>query len=260
MLQTADVVTQVVFGHPNHELAIFGLLQRLRPRLLYLTDGGGAERVAQTREGLASIGLLDHAHFLDWPEDSFYQALLRRDGSFFGAIAAKVAEEIRAHRPSQVLCDGLEFYNPVHDLSVPIVRRALDRLRGSEVRFFEVPLVFQKLGDEETYEIQRMRPARRQTEEAFFLTPEEIAAKTRARQEVYTLLLEQVAPILAGVLDGHFDREVVGRHEALELVPPEDVVLRYEWRGELLRQRGEVEEVITFDDHYLPTVRALLDS
>ena len=44
----ASASTIAVFSHPNHELAIFGLLQRLRPRLIYLTDGGGPERVAQT--------------------------------------------------------------------------------------------------------------------------------------------------------------------------------------------------------------------
>jgi hypothetical protein len=34
-------------------------------------------------------------------------------------------------------------------------------------------------------------------------------------------------------------------------------VLRYEWRGRLLRQRGEVDEVITYFEHYLPVARAL---
>ena len=47
----------VVFSHLNHELAIFGLVQRLRPNLIYLTDGGGKDRIGQTKAGLEQIGL-----------------------------------------------------------------------------------------------------------------------------------------------------------------------------------------------------------
>ena len=84
--------TLVVFSHPNHEVAVFGLLQRWRPALLYLTDGGGADRVAQTEQGLRSIGLLDRATFLNKSEASFYQALLDVDQPFFDEVAEKVAE------------------------------------------------------------------------------------------------------------------------------------------------------------------------
>ena len=46
---------------PATQLLRGGLLQRLRPRLVYLTDGGPLERVPATREGLARIGLQDSA-------------------------------------------------------------------------------------------------------------------------------------------------------------------------------------------------------
>jgi len=40
-----------VFGHPTHELAILGLLQRYRPHVLVITDGGGESLIAQSRRG-----------------------------------------------------------------------------------------------------------------------------------------------------------------------------------------------------------------
>ena len=63
------VPTLVVFSHPNHELAILGLLQRLRPKIVYLTDGGGPKRISETEEGLASVGLLNQATFLNYTEN-----------------------------------------------------------------------------------------------------------------------------------------------------------------------------------------------
>ncbi len=32
----------MIFGHPAHELALFGLLQRHRPAVVVITDGGAA--------------------------------------------------------------------------------------------------------------------------------------------------------------------------------------------------------------------------
>ncbi|MGZ7032378.1 MAG: hypothetical protein ACXVIJ_10435, partial [Thermoanaerobaculia bacterium] len=49
----------IVTGHPNHELAIFGFLQRTRPRLLFLTDGGSQARIDESQQALQSVGLLD---------------------------------------------------------------------------------------------------------------------------------------------------------------------------------------------------------
>ncbi len=38
---------------------------------------------------------------------------------------------------------------------------------------------------------------------------------------------------------------------------PEECVLRYEYRGELLKERGEVQRALTYGDHYLPLAREL---
>src|SRR5690348_7124622 len=90
----------MIFGHPAHELALFGFLQRFRPRIVIITDGGGKERVGQSRAGLRSIGL--EATYLKFRENDFYAALLRRDISFFEIVSNSLSLEIGAFQPDQI--------------------------------------------------------------------------------------------------------------------------------------------------------------
>jgi hypothetical protein len=252
------LTTLIVFSHPNHELAIFGLLQRLRPYLVFLTDGGGGERLAQTRRGLQSIGLLGHASFLDQPEKSFYDALLARDSEFYKRIADMVSASVQAHRPDQILCDAIEFYNPVHDISLPVVRAALRGATNTPV--FEVPLIYQRPGEGEAYEIQRTWAAPNDRPVKYQLCEQELAVKVRARDRIYTSLADQMGPLIS---------ELPGAHLALEFMVPArssipepgpDIILRYEWRARLLAERGEIEQTITYKQHYLPVASSLLRS
>jgi hypothetical protein len=247
----------VVFSHPNHELAIFGLLQRWRPSLVYLTDGGGSDRVAETRIGLESIGLLERATFLNHAENLFYRALLDRDVDYLERVSDEVARVIETTRPSRVLCDAVEHYNPVHDLSLPIVLRALRRAGPTtgDTPVFEVPLIHQvQSAKGEVYAVQR--PAATGPSDVWLeLTPDEVAAKRTARSGVYTLLAAQLGPIIGDLSDDHLAREVVipagspTRHAR--------GVLRYEWRAERLRAEGTIERAITFEEHFLPVASSL---
>ena len=187
----------VLFSHPNHELAIFGLLQRLKPSLVYLTDGGDPDRVAQTRRGLESIGLADRARFLDYPERQFYEALVERDSGFYQQVARRVGRLVRRHPPDEVLCDAIEFYNPVHDLSLPIVRAALGDTGTLPV--FEVPLIYQTSASDEVYEVQRWPASRRADQIEIRLSEQELAVKTTARDRIYTSLVTQMGPVVAAL-------------------------------------------------------------
>jgi hypothetical protein len=157
----------MVMSHPNHEAAVFGIVQRLRPRLVILTDGGGQARVEQSRLALERIGLLDRACFLNFRESDFYRALLDRDSPFFEKVVDRLREEIEASAPEQILCDAVEFYNPVHDLALPALYAALGRNRNLAI--FEVPLIYQTAATHETYEIQRFPPSRRDRQIVFRL-------------------------------------------------------------------------------------------
>ena len=62
----------MVFSHPNHEVAVLGSIRRWRPHMVFLTDGGRAERVAQTRAGLAEYAPRSMT-FLDYSEQELYE-------------------------------------------------------------------------------------------------------------------------------------------------------------------------------------------
>jgi hypothetical protein len=252
--------TLVVFSHPNHEVAIFGLLQRWRPAILYLTDGGGAGRVAETEQGLRSIGLLDRATFLNRPEASFYRALLDVDHAFFRDVADRVAEAVDRWQPRRVLCDAVEYYNPVHDLSLPLVVRGLAASthggRGG-VEVFEIPLIRQvPSGGREEYAVQRPTPSRAGSQMRVTLTAEELAAKLAARDQVYTILAAQLGPLVCDLPDDHLRTETLVPAVLSSEVAGE-YALRYEWRAAVLRRQGAVERAITHAGHFLPVAHAL---
>jgi hypothetical protein len=244
-----------VFSHPNHEGAVLGLVQRLRPTLVFLTDGGGAQRVAETRRALEQIDLLDRAHFLDCSEQSFYDALLDRNAGFFLEQARRVRAILAEIAPARVFCDAVEFYNPVHDVSLPMVRAALGPDASSRV--FEIPLIFQEPAPEERYAIQRVPAAEAARAHDLRLTPAELAAKLACRSSVYHMLRAQL-PQMDALSPDHLGLEVVAEARTGAVAPGPERVLRYEWRGERLRQAGAVERVITHRDHYVPVASELL--
>jgi hypothetical protein len=247
--------TVAVFSHPNHELAIFGLLQSLRPYLVYLTDGGGHERLEQTRQGLASIGLHEHVYFLDYTEASFYQALLDGNTPFYAAVARRLGEILRSLAPDQVLCDAVEFYNSVHDMVLPLVRAALRESPGAAI--FEVPLVYQKHVEPEAYEVQRAALSRRAEQIMWLLAPDQLELKIHARDRIYMNLAAQMGEVLTGIPLHELAVEVVTPASSRLPEPDADRILRYEWRARARLERGEIERCITYAQHYVPLASAL---
>lgn len=256
-----------VFSHPNHEVVAFGLLSRLKPRIIYLTDGGGGRRITETRAGLARLGLLGQAIFLDHTEASFYEALLRKDAAFF----RRVADEVRraaGSTPRQAFCDAVEFYNPVHDMSLPVVlsafgpSRAQDNLatilKGADTwsgfSAFEIPLVYEDEVGRTV--INRAVPTRRGVEISLQLLPFEVVTKAAAWEDVYTILMETFSPVVGD--PRKYDLEHLTPAGDPARFPGDGVTVRYDKRGAALMQRGEVTEAITREGHYLPTVEALL--
>lgn len=245
----------MVFSHPNHELAVLGWVQRVRPHLIFLTDGGGPEREGETRAALERLGLIERACFLGHGEGELYQALVERDVGFYQELARRLRKQLEPIAPSHVLCDAVELYNPVHDVTLPVVRHALAGHAGAQV--FEVPLVYERPGPEPGYEIQRFPAERRGARLQLALTKTELDAKLAARDEIYSLLRAQLGPLLAGPSE-RFAVEEIGPAPGQLDGPGTGRALRYERRGELLRQRGQVATVITWANHYRPIADALL--
>jgi hypothetical protein len=247
-----------VFSHPNHELAIFGLMMRARAYSLFLTDGGGEHRLAETRAGLTALGLLDRATFLNHSEDSFYGALLDNDLGFFRQVSAQIRDCVESTGAEEIWCDAVEFYNPVHDMALPLVARAVEDL--SEIPVFHVPLIYQRpeAAGGPAYAVQRALEAAPDAIEVR-LSPVELAAKRRGLDETYAQLRGQLGAVITDLPEEHLAGEVLLPPNGHRFEPTVGQVLRYVARGRLLLEQGDVDRVITHRKHYLPLVSGLLE-
>jgi hypothetical protein len=253
----ASARRMAIFGHPGHELAILGVIQRYRPDIVIITDGGSASRVQQSRDGLASIGMLDRATYLNYAEESFYAALLDQNLGHFAAVVDRLRSLIARYRPEQVFCDAIEFYNPVHDISLPIVRAAIGQ--ASEVTLYEVPLVYQKVAAGEAYEIQRVPPPLAAVRVTHTLSPLEVDRKAAALDQIYTSLHDQAGPILRGLSRDHLGlEEMASATEGLPSPASTGRALRYEWRARRLLQQGTIRRAITLHEHFVPIATRLM--
>jgi len=233
------------------------MLQRLKPYLVYLTDGGSRERLEQTCRGLENAGLSARACFLNHSERSVYDALLAGDSEFFHEIADEISMAVRVLAPEQILCDAIEFYNPVHDISLPVVRAALRRC--GETRVFEVPLIYRRPTESEEYELQRWPPSRHGRQVEFHLSEREVDAKIWARDKIYEALSVQLGPAILELPRAHAALEVMMPARSMVPEPGSDILLRYERRAQVLAERGEIEQQITYANHYVPLATSLLN-
>jgi hypothetical protein len=231
---------------------VFSLLKKLRPTLVFLTDGGGEQREEETRKGLKSIGLGSHACFLSHPEQSFYDALLNLDTDFFHKVALELRMALKSTKPEQILCDAVEFYNPVHDLTLAIVGAADDApWQGT----FEVPLLYQIPGEKESYGVQTVPPAAPKI--MFPLSKEETELKTDALQNTYTILRDTMGKVILSSPNALTQETIFCASSPLRMPDP-GRVLRYEQRAAALKAEGKVQSEITHTYHFLPVVSELL--
>jgi len=242
-----------VFSHPNHEIAVFGLIQRLRPRLVYLTDGGPPQRVAATKAGLERIDLLDNAVFLNRREDALYQALVERDVPFWQGLAEEVATTIVDAAPDRIAADAIEYYNPVHDMCLPVVMAAA-RASGSPAPVYEIPLIRQRR-DDRGFSLQSAVAG---NSEAIRLTDAEWDMKWNTWTEVHGGQLYSLGDLIAAAGRPGLENEAIHPARDPLRAPEPGEHLRYEERGKILAERGEVREVITLGGHVNPVIRSLL--
>ena len=246
--------TLFVFSHPNHELASFGLLQKMRPTLVFLTDGGGEKRINETRKGLEYLGLEDRAIFLPYTEQSFYDALLKVNAGFFYGVSSELRTVIHSDKPEQILCDAVEYYNPVHDISLPLVSSAADE---AWEKVFEVPLIYQKSGfPPESFGVQ-CAPEGQEGVTEIPLSPKESDSKRHALQNIYTILRDTMGALLLSSPKA-LERETIFKATSPLRWPEHGRALRYERRARELMAKGEISEQITHDYHYISIVSNLI--
>lgn len=254
-MEKALAANVMVFSHPNHEIAVLGTIARLKPCIVFLTDGGGEDRMAQSRQGLSSYVKPENLHFLRHSEASFYDALVGHDVALLSSVAEQVRDVIVDMNAEAAYCDAVEFYNPVHDIALPIVRAALRGL--DDLPVYEVPLVHQRASDG-GYELQRAPSALDSQSIWSDLTDEEHASKVSTlRGGIYQSLFGQMGDMILAEVPQRAQREqfILGRRTLPEPAPGQR--LRYEERGRALQSSGDVRDVITYRDHYAPMFESL---
>jgi hypothetical protein len=210
--------------------------------------------VAETKEALRGYQPAS-VHYLNHTEQSFYDALLGGDLPFYRAVSAEIRSLIQNFDGDAVYCDAVEFYNPVHDITLPIVRAAL---AGYDFPVFEVPLIYQKAGPVEAFELQHVPASLSNQSTCLKLTEEELAQKTTTvKAGVYTMLFARRGTILLDALPSRAGCECFLKARNTLPWPAPEQVLRYEMRGSLLKDAGAVREVITFAGHYAPIFESL---
>jgi hypothetical protein len=116
----------LIAAHPGHELRLFHWMEVRHPVVFLLTDGSGVVGEARTFYSAAccrAAGALPGSVFGAISDRAWYAAILAGDASpFFQAAAAIIAEGMR-QRPTLIVSDAVEGYNPMHDLCTALAAR-----------------------------------------------------------------------------------------------------------------------------------------
>lgn len=124
-------VASLIIAHPGHEGLVYGWLEACKPLVHVLCDGSGgvaSDRRSYTRKILRSAGAEAGPVFGPLTDRDWYTAILRGDADLFCDVARRIADACAACRPDVIVCDPLEFYNPMHDLANCIGHFAADHL------------------------------------------------------------------------------------------------------------------------------------
>ena len=98
---------------------MYGLLERERPHVSVLTDGGGHRnqpRLEKTAAVVDDAGSKRGRIFGRLPDGVVYDALLAGDLALFSGLAEELAEDWIANEIDCVVGDAAEGYNSVHDV------------------------------------------------------------------------------------------------------------------------------------------------
>jgi hypothetical protein len=238
-----------VFSHPNHEAAVLGMIARLRPsKLIYLTDGGGEGRVSETRSVLETLDLVQNAIFFERTEQRAYQAILKTDVKFLRSLIALMRRAVDEPAPL-VFCDAVEFYNPVHDLALPLSRAA-----WPDGLIFEVPLARQVASGATV--LQKPAPQCSMRASCLRLNDHERRAKASMVAEGYPTLRLSMGSLIDADSD-LFEIEWFMRAREWPVHPPPGEAVRYDDRGKALVASGVFQEAIGFENNYLPLIAKL---
>jgi hypothetical protein len=247
----------MVLGHPGHELRVLGWLRAQRPCVAVLTDGSGSDgrsRIVPTDEILRHAGCAIAPVYGGCSDRQLYAALLGGDTRLFVDLAGQLAQWLEDSAATRVVSDGVEGYNPTHDLCAALTSRAarlVSRRRGRALQHYTFPLVG-------PFVAQPLPPGAL----LFDLDSDQLADKLA--------LSRQYAQLAGGVLAEEVDEMIARLGEAAfarEMLAPADVARDcaeyaasppyYETYGQRQVEAGRYRDVIRYREHVQPLLRVL---
>ena len=250
----------LVIGHPGHELAVYGWLERSRPEVMILTDGSGrtgVPRIAASLEIIASAGARAGDLCGQLRDAALYQALLNHDHAIFIGLARRLADTLARRKCPYVVGDAGEGYNPTHDVCRLLIDAAVT-IAGRRLRRPIGNYQFTLSGDPSTahFASGHDQAIVIRLDDAAWAAKTSVVSRYAAR--VGGTLLGEVANII-----GDHGADVL-RTEYLVPIPNEgrehpfaSETPYYESHGAQRVAEGHYRHVIRHDEHVLPLARTL---
>ncbi|SES66242.1 hypothetical protein SAMN05216412_101137 [Nitrosospira multiformis] len=273
----------LVIAHPGHELRLYGWIAQTKPLVCILTDGSGSDdkpRLSATLNILQGLGAEIAPVCGELTDRQIYRKMLHGEYDMFDDLCERLTALIAARDIRTVVSDGIEGYNPTHDLcevlvrtavaitnNVPNIARVAD---GKEylVRHYTIPL----MGDPRptvqptACRAESANPVIQQESEQCIieLNERELAHKLETMREYASraggILQQEVEDAFRSYGEEAFGREYLYA-AVLPGKEPERNFLQqkpfYEIRGEQRVADGRYRDVIRFHEHVLPIMNRL---
>jgi hypothetical protein len=273
----------LVIAHPGHELRLCGWIAQAKPLVCILTDGSGSDdkpRLASTLNILQELGAEIGPVCGEFTDRQIYQKMLQGEYDMFDALCERLAALIAARDIRTVVSDGIEGYNPTHDLCEVLVRTAVaitndvaNIVRAADgkeclVRHYTIPL----MGDPRptaqptACHAETKNPVSQQgcEQHVIELNERELTHKLETMREYASraggILQQEVEDAFRSYGEDAFGHEYLFASAAPGKEPERNFLQQkpfYESRGEQRMAEGRYRDVIRFHEHVLPIMNRL---
>jgi AcrR family transcriptional regulator len=243
----------LLVAHPGHELRLFGWMERARPVVFVLTDGSGhlqQSRLASTTRVLERCGATPGSIYGRFTDGELYELILNGGMSRLCRLATELAEELAGLGIATVVGDGVEGYNPSHDLCQYLARaaaRLAGRQTGRPIACYQFPVVGPPTDGDAGHDGRILT----------HLDAEALQRKLSAAR-AYPEMRDEVQEAVSRYGDGAFAVECLRNGD---LRREEETMARkapfYESHGEKQVAAGYYTAVIRYKEHFEPVARAL---
>jgi len=254
---TAEARWAVVLGHPGHELRVLGWLRAQRPCVAILTDGSGSDgqsRIVPTDEILRHAGCVTAPVYGACSDRQLYAALLSGETRMFVELAERLAQWLQDSAATAVVSDGVEGYNPTHDLCAALTARAarlVSRRRDSALPHYTFPLVG-------PFVTEPLPPGALLFELDAEQLADKLALSRRYAQRAGGVLVEEVEEMIGRLGEAAFAREMLApAHVARDCAQYAEAAPYYGIYGQRQVEAGRYRDVIRYLEHVQPLLRVL---